>query len=587
MRVQPICAAASISRGAVLVGGLRAVARSCDLGVTGYTGRGSKTTEVLMRFADVPTAVSVSAPTSVAASSPSSTSTFVHPWPRAFGGSSRAFLAGFLLAAFPLANCECETEVIEDLVPVLNVSPNEVNQSAPIAADTNIVITLENPSLIPLDILSVALKEGSDPAFRLVSFPDDVGSAGVQQVVVVVRPQLTSTITATLVIDAQPDTSPSAHVEVPITVEAQDLGLPDIEVEPTEFAFDRVGQNDVARGSIVVRNVGVRDLILDSSTFIPDAADDSSIRLVTPLPAGFALPPRQSVSLDMVFAPRDTSIHSGVLEIVSSDPDEPLVQVPVTGQGQDCPIAVITVLDDISAIEPLDTIRLDGHDSYSTTEGVTIDSYEWILEQRPVGSTSVPSDPEQDRTEFTCDLAGQYVMRLVVTDSTGVRSCNDALVRLDVVPTDDLHVQLVWDHPTADFDMHFLREGGELFNHDGDVYFSNREPDWFPANQDSNPRLDVDDNRGYGPENINIKAPFAGSRWTIKAHYWNKQTDGDAFAIATLRIFARGQLVTEISQPFENDQTVWSAAEIVWPVAGVDLPTINPLNQLEPFVRPF
>lgn len=172
-------------------------------------------------------------------------------------------------------------------------------------------------------------------------------------------------------------------------------------------------------------------------------------------------------------------------------------------------------------------------------------------------------------------------------DDTGVRSCNDAVVRLDAIPTDEFHAQLVWDHPDADFDLHVLREGGTEFTTIGDTYFSNRTPNWFPDTPESNPRLDVDDDEGFGPENTNIERPKPGSRWQILVHYWNKQTDGDPFAIATLRLYAKGQNVAEVQQPFEDDEILWRALEVTWPEDPDALPTVTQLGVLEGYPRPF
>jgi hypothetical protein len=197
------------------------------------------------------------------------------------------------------------------------------------------------------------------------------------------------------------------------------------------------------------------------------------------------------------------------------------------------------------------------------------------------------------QTQLTVDIAGSYEVCLEVRDSDEIRSCNNACIRVDVVPTDALHVQLVWDHPRADLDLHHLNEGGTVFTHEGDCYFSNKEPEWFEP-LEANPTLDVDDDEGYGPENTNVEAPAPGSSWRVLVHYWSKQTDGDAFTTATLRVYAYGQLVGEFDHSFDNDELLWHAVEIQWsdieptpeqPIGG--MPTLNVLGQTEPFERPF
>jgi hypothetical protein len=428
----------------------------------------------------------------------------------------------------------------------------------------------------------------------VVDWPAEVLASSTATVTIMVRPQVISTITATAIVEAEPDALPFPVVEVPITVEAVDLGLPDIVVTPDEIDFERIGQFDVAYATATIENVGVRDLLVDETTFVPDTDGDESIKMQGTLSPGQPIAPGEIVTVSMTFNPQDTIDHCGNLRIVSNDPDEPEVLVPVCGKGSVCPVAEIELLEDPEEIEPLDTIRFYGGDSFTDTQDVTVDDYEWRLLVRPPGSTAVLSDPYAPQTQLTVDLAGAYEVCLIVTDTDGIRSCEDACIRVNVVPAEDLHVQLVWDHPTADLDLHFLNEGGTAFTHEGDCYFSNREPEWDMDNPEHNPSLDADDNSGYGPENTNIETPAPGSRWRAFVHYWNKQTDGDEFTVATLRVYAYGQLVGEFTQSFESDETLWQAVEIVWsdvvptpdqPVG--ELPVINVIGQVEPFARPF
>lgn len=520
------------------------------------------------------------------------------PWIRSSrpAGSSRWLRLGLTgLLALVCTACELCPDELLPTRPSLFVDPEEVHLTgAGVAQDTPITITLSNPSNVALRIDHIRLEEDHDPAFRLQSPPTEVLAGGEARVTVMVRPRVISTIETTLLIEAEEDALPSPFVEVPITVEAVDLGLPDIEVRPDELDFERVGQFDVAFGTVEIRNVGVRDLILDEVRFEPEEEGDESIAIQGAIQPGWPVAPGGTVNVSLTFNPEDIEPHCGELVILSNDPDEEEVRVPVCGRGSECPVAVSELLEDPDDIEPLDTLRFYGGDSYTDVDGVDIEGFSWQLTIRPPGSTAVLSDPAAPQTQLTVDLAGAYEVCLEVHDTDGIRSCNDACIRVNVIPTDALHVQLVWDHPSADLDLHFLREGGTAFTHEGDTYFSNREPEWFPETPESNPRLDLDDNRGYGPENVNVEQPFPGSRWRVFVHYWNKQTDGDAFTLATLRLYAYGALVGEFTQSFDADETLWRAVEVVWSdtppdpeTGGGEPPTLNVLGQVEPFSRPF
>ncbi len=508
----------------------------------------------------------------------------------------RFFLAVTFLAV-TVVGCECD-EGLDQIRPTLVVEPGEATiNGVPISQDTDIAFRVPNRRSVNLDKVVAHFQEGSDPAFVLIEDTiERVDPASFEDLVVRVRPMVVGTINAVLVVDAAYPAIPD-HVEVPITVNAIDAGVPDIEVDPAEVLFSVVGRADVARETVKVKNVGLRDLIIDE--IVPP--EDPTFRIVTGAPG--AIVPGASVDLIVTFRPTDTEPHSSSFLIRSNDPDEPEVVVPLTAQAVECPIARAVRVDE-GDIEPFDTVRLDGRSSEAGAPGTFIppppDGYEWQLVQRPIGSTAVLSQANNNVTEIVVDLAGFYQVQLTVfavdadrPDTGFIRSCVPALVDLEVVPEDDLHLQLVWDHSTADFDLHLIRDNGRVFTHDGDCYFSNRNPEQttttpsWSLNPDENPRLDVDDNRGYGPENINIKHPAPGSRWTALVHYWNKQTANAANATATLRLFAYGRQTIEVTQTFDDDQQMWRAIEIVWGQDPLLPPTVNRLDSIERFVRPF
>lgn len=514
-------------------------------------------------------------------------------------------LVVLLLAPLVPGGCDCDVDPLAKQYPRMDVNPKEADiANVPIAQDTDITFTVTNNALVDLHELKAVLKD-SDPAFELLAgTPVEVIAGTTEEIVVRVRPRTTAPIEATLVVTGQDDAIPN-RIEIPITVRGVDAGLPDIEVTPAELTFGSVGRLDVAHVNLDVRNVGTRDLLLDCVYFVPTGGDDSgasfddcpqqgdfddvdaSIALTTPVAGGSPVPPTNVASLGLRFRPEDLELHTGELVILSNDPDEPEVRVPVSGIGSECPTAVITFVDEEEEIEPFDTVRLYGGDSVPADSA--IESYAWTLEQRPVGATSVLASEDTSSTELPVDLAGQYVVSLNVFDGEGIRSCAPATVTINVVPTEDLVVQLVWDHADADLDLHMLREGGTPFTHEGDCYFSNRAPVGAPwsENPDENPELDHDDDEGYGPENMNIKRPAPGSRFTLLVHYWSKQTDESPITDATVRVFAYGQQVIELTRTFEDDQQLWTALEIEWPTEVLAAPSLSQVGSIEPFARPF
>lgn len=531
------------------------------------------------------------------------------------------------LGAIAMPGCNCGVDPLERPVPHMNVTPKQVVlDGVPVAQDTRIVVRVTNDSIVNLPLLTAHLADGADPAFTLEpDFPAEVFAGQTAEIIIIVRPLLANTINAVLVIDgpcggapcteSEQGAKPADHVEVPIVVNAIDAGLPDICDYPEGVQFGLVGQNDVARETVPMKNCGVRDLLIDEVFFCatpaagetPDARGcgaDVQIRLNTALDAGQPLPPNSALSVELLFRPLDLEEHTGDLVIMSNDPDENPVIIPVVGRGSACPIAVAELVDGPD-FEPFDIVRIDGSNSIasnSTVPGSFLGRFEWSPRQRPVGSIETPNPDDGVATEIAAELAGRYIVALdvfeTVFDSNGVlqgevRSCEPALVTFDVVPTEELLIQLVWDHADADLDLHLVRAGGDVFTHEDDCYFSNREPQQtvdeplWSVLPEENPVLDVDDNRGYGPENLNIVAPAPNSQWQVLVHYWNKQTDLDPRTTATVRVFVYGVQTMEITRTFEDEEFMWQALDITWPAVEGDAPSISQLGIVEPFPRPF
>ncbi|MBI5494309.1 MAG: choice-of-anchor D domain-containing protein [Deltaproteobacteria bacterium] len=523
--------------------------------------------------------------------------------------------------ALVLVSCRAEdcTGRLQDTraQPAVNPLPTLAFGEVDVTQRKMLTVAMSNDGDRDWDELTFTLSPDTDPAFTLMESPPTFVPAlgGSRSLQVFVLPRVATQFSGLLTIRGRvaEESAPDPKWEefkINLTAVAVNNGLPDIEVDPVAVEFGRVAVEDVKRAELRIRNVGIRDLIIEGAELSAEGggafgcAECASLRTT--------LPPSSSVTVHLTFSPPSLQEYAASLTLRSIDPDEQEVVVPLHGTGQVAPVACIEFVDVIETLRPQETVRLDGACSRTEVPGTWLARYDWELSYRTAGSTTVlknvvpagsgqmgialavecpdPADtaavPCSTRVDTVADLAGTYEVSLTVTDNTGLRSA-PTTVRYRAVPEEALHVQLVWDHPTADLDVHFMTNAGPPFVHATDCYFSNRFPEWFGPNPDPrNPRLDVDDQGGFGPENINVVAPQAG-RYRVAVHYWRSKTDGDPATLATVRVYVRGQLALEQGQFFLDDQQMWMVADLDWPVDPEAMPTLNPVGDVTPYPRPF
>ncbi len=147
----------------------------------------------------------------------------------------------------------------------------------------------------------------------------------------------------------------------------------------------------------------------------------------------------------------------------------------------------------------------------------TIVGWRWTLTRLQEGSAAGPPRPVNEMTTFfTPDIVGEYLLDLQITDDDRETATCQYTVR--AVATEGLRIEVNWDTNSTDMDTHLLRplpEGTSWFN-DNDCYYANCNEasgallEWGDPGLDDNPRLDLDDTNGFGPENINVDEPYPG-----------------------------------------------------------------------------
>lgn len=497
-------------------------------------------------------------------------------------------------------------------------------------------LTISNPSNVVLNLEEPTFSADSDPSFRVEHYPNRVAEGISSKMLVSYRPMVETPVTATLLIHSDAvNVNDGEPVAVTLKGQGIDNGLPQIEVvaqspcvgtypgttEAADLGITGVGYP--AACTFEIFNRGTKDLVVERISFIPEETaygfefvgrvpgiDDNGERFESVIP-----PPEPGNTSSRSFVargvPSGLGIFRAMILIESNDPgcavstspcpDDQIrsrVRVPLKVEGAHTPTAVARIHSvngdtefDPRQIEPLDDVLLTAEDSQPSSRNLRLTEYRWEIINQPSGSHGYLDDTSSMTPRFMfnnsgrdvagVDIAGFWEVRLTVVDSRGASSVNEAVVSFNAIPTEAIHVQLVWDHPNSDVDLHLLRDMGngsyDPFS-DDDCYFGNckvqsGDLEWFPSDEAANPTLDVDDLNGYGPENINIKVPRPGT-YKVAVHYWSDHGEGDT--VAVIRLFLFGNLHSEyIAQITSSDW--WEVATIDWPSRTVTvIDTITP-----------
>jgi hypothetical protein len=494
----------------------------------------------------------------------------------------RDFGRAVLVLCAALGAAACDEDVVGVVTPTVEVSPLHLDfGTVSLGQEKRLSLKLTNRERVPAELGSIATIDDCEDCFLAIDPPSVV--EGQSEIELVIRFRAVRVAVATGTVTIRPKEPTLDPIEVTMIGRGSDDCRPDIEVQPQAVDFGFVPAGGIGVSSFVIRSTGSCALLIDRLSFDPpDAPFEVTTATPTPERAGVLAPGAQaSVGLRANVPSSVTGTVTARLLIETNlvvEKNVPgrigVVAVPLEAQANLPPLAVV---GEDQTVEPWSRATLDGARSYDQDNPPDDPlTYRWEIITKPEGSTTVLEHARTPAPSFWVDLAGRYEVSLIVTDALGLESQNRAVTVIEALPTNAVRIELIWDHPDSDLDLHLIRDNGTFCDCATDVHYRDcgREPNWFPQSPGANPRLDIDDRSGFGPENINLDGDgperfIPNGRYTIAVHYYASNrgisTWPTSVSNAVVRVYLYGLLAAELSKPLENDGDLWIAGKIQWP----------------------
>jgi hypothetical protein len=187
--------------------------------------------------------------------------------------------------------------------------------------------------------------------------------------------------------------------------------------EPATVEFTPLNIAPDAR--IVCQTCYNNNMIRASNTVLLDATDSDDFDN-DPLTYQWKLMHRpQSSSADLSETSAITSSfiadQSGqyVVQLIVNDGENDSEPFDLTIQVYNNPTAKATYEQQLPVQQ---VVQLDGSESSPGDDGNNL-FFQWVLEQKPPGSTATLSEPTSDRPVFFADKSGKYIIKLIVSDN--------------------------------------------------------------------------------------------------------------------------------------------------------------------------
>jgi len=216
---------------------------------------------------------------------------------------------------------------------VLQLSPTSISfGKIVVGKQSTQSVSVSNTGTGSLNVTSVAV---SNQQFAVsgLAMPLSLGAGQSTKFNVTITPSAVGSVTGTLSVSTDASTSP---VVIDLSASAVANATPQLSVNPTSLDFGAVSIGQKGTSALVVSNTGSADLTVSMLTLTGASFAVSGITTPATISAG------QSVSVTVTFTPTTTANATGSLAIVSNDPSNPTITVPLSGSGSSAATGQLT-----------------------------------------------------------------------------------------------------------------------------------------------------------------------------------------------------------------------------------------------------
>jgi len=228
--------------------------------------------------------------------------------------------------------------------PKMAVTPQSLNfGQVKVGCTATQTVTVFNEGNANLSLQTVFFVQDSNPDFShtpLEQLPFTIEPGDAADVTVIFAP--TAEGQALGVLKLTGDDADTPFIDVVTT----GTGIvPDIAIEPAAIDFGQLVVGNSSTGTVLITNNGQADLIISDITWAAGGSADFAVAALPALP--LTLAPAASAQLEIKNTPTAAGSAAATLAITSDDPDQPIVNLAVTGQATS---PEVTPVDQIKAL---------------------------------------------------------------------------------------------------------------------------------------------------------------------------------------------------------------------------------------------